>query len=204
MNRLFPLALVALASIAVAACGAGTPGTSSGAGAPLISLDETFEPLRKRFNDHAGHRRLVIAVAPTCQACLEGIEAVREQLLDRLRDTDLRVYVVWMPIMSADSRDAARRASAGMPGDRTVVFWDRRRWLGEALGATLQLPPDALATSPDHGIAWDVYLLYDRDQRWDGQPPAPAFWMQRLEGARELAPRFDADALAERVLATDW
>jgi hypothetical protein len=44
--------------------------------------------------------------------------------------------------------------------------------VGDAFARSLKL----------QGTAWDVYLVYDRNVRWDGaDPPAPSFWMHQLQ-----------------------
>jgi hypothetical protein len=91
-------------------------------------------------------------------------------------------------------------ASAAMllPDDRLRHFWDGGGRLMNAYQEVLGLPEDA----------WDVFLLYDADARWEGpRPPAPRFWMHQLGSSdrpRVKGPYLDPDrfALEARRLLT--
>lgn len=76
---------------------------------------------------------------------------------------------------------------AGDP--RVSQYWDGANTLGEAFASVLELSPPA----------WDVYLLFDPNQKWDGDlPPKPAFWMHQLRGVTH-APRLDARLFARKA-----
>jgi hypothetical protein len=50
--------------------------------------------------------------------------------------------------------------------------------------------------------AWDLYLIYGPDARWDGPvPPAPSFWMHQLMGV-DNGPLLDADVFGAEVSKT--
>ena len=45
------------------------------------------------------------------------------------------------------------------------------------------------------GVAWDIYLFYDRGALWGEHPPEPVDWMHQLGGGRRADPqRFHAGA----------
>jgi hypothetical protein len=77
-----------------------------------------------------------------------------------------------------------------LAGDsRVSQYWDGANALGEAYASVLGL------SAP----AWDVYLLFDPNQKWEGDlPPKPAFWMHQLRGVTR-APRLDARVLAQQA-----
>jgi hypothetical protein len=119
---------------------------------------------------------------------------VEEEVAARLRGA-VRVDVVWVPILDGDDLPAARHACAALAAP-IGCYWDAARTLSSALGAALGL---RRRDDGSPGLAWDVYLLYDRGARWSTPPPAPAFWMHQLTGALPLAPRLDGAALRRRV-----
>jgi hypothetical protein len=53
--------------------------------------------------------------------------------------------------------------------------------------------------------AWDVFILYGPDARWDGErPPAPAYWMHQLGTAkrpRATGPYWNAEVFRQAVLS---
>jgi hypothetical protein len=112
-------------------------------------------------------------------------------VLDQVNAVDLRVYAVWVPILRTDIRLAVSRATTRLPDDRVDHFWDARGKLPGTYSRILGLP--------DSRPAWDVYLLFDRNARWDGEPPAPTQWMHQL-GIAPPPQQLDADRLAGEVV----
>lgn len=105
-------------------------------------------------------------------------------------DADLRTYVVWVPMFRGMERDVPG-ASTEVPDARSLHYWDGASLLVQGYRETLGLPEPA----------WDIFLLYDRDARWDGdKPPAPAYWMHQLGSARR--PRVNGPFLDPPVLLT--
>jgi len=118
-----------------------------------------------------------------------------DEAVKRLAAPDLRVHVVWVPILPDDDAQAAARAARRFVDARVTHYWDPDRALGLSLGARLGLPP----RDPGRvtGVAWDVYLLYGRGARW---ADAPAFWMHQLDDVPlSKAPRLDGAALLQRL-----
>ncbi len=98
---------------------------------------------------------------------------VRDEVLAQISDPRLRVYVVWLPVLRSDGPEALPRATALLAGDsRVIQYWDPSSEIGRRFAPVLQLPPPM--------TAWDAYLLYPPQTRWESSPPAPAFWMHQL------------------------
>ena len=120
-------------------------------------------------------------------------------MLEAEANADLRVYVVWLGVLSRLSPEAlagaARSASRRINDPRVRHYLDP----GYAV-ATPYRTILGLARQGDDP-AWDAFLLFDRAARWEEQPPAPADWMHQL-GAGPPARRLNADKLAESVRAT--
>jgi hypothetical protein len=129
--------------------------------------------------------------------CIRGVTAVEEEVLRKLADPSLRVYLVWVPVMPKDDARAAEQAAARFAAPRVRQYWDADGRLAAALGRTLEIPAD-------DGPAWDVYLLYDRGRHWEGTPPRPDYWMHQLRGITRAPPldgaelRAHTDALLRR------
>jgi hypothetical protein len=85
-------------------------------------------------------------------------------------DPRLRAYVVWVPKLGAHESDVPV-ATRFVADRRASHYWDSAGVLVKAYDPVLGLTEDA----------WDVYLLYGPDARWDGPtPPHPDFWMHQL------------------------
>jgi hypothetical protein len=107
---------------------------------------------------------------------------------------DLRVYMVWVPKSRGLERDVPS-ATIQYPEPRALHYWDAPSVLVTGYRQTLRLPEDA----------WDVFLLYGPDARWEGdQPPEPAYWAHQLGSEnqpRVPGPWLDGKAFLSRLRA---
>ena len=112
--------------------------------------------------------------------------------MERISDPNLRAYIVWMPVLPSGAHEPAARREAGrIPDNRAIRFFDAEARVGKLYSSILHLPS---------GLpAWDAYLVFDRDARWDGNPPAPAYWMHQLGRAGPPELRLDGEQLARVV-----
>lgn len=98
---------------------------------------------------------------------------MREQILENLNTDNVKVYVVWTPVLREDDRMTADEATQLVQHDRAQHYWDDDKSLGLSFGKIVTLPRERT-------LAWDVYLLFDQEVEWNDQPPAPADWMHQL------------------------
>jgi len=109
-------------------------------------------------------------------------------------EAELRVYVVWLPVLSRMSPEAlaggARSGAKRLPDARVRHYLDPEARLGEHYTRALALPME--------DPAWDVFLVFGPEARWEKAPPAPAAWMHQL-GAGPRAQLLDAKKLAETL-----
>lgn len=76
------------------------------------------------------------------------------------RDADVRVYVVWLPMLPTDERFGV----ADLLGDeRAAHFWDGERLVGKRYAAR---------AGNAGTVAWDVFYLYAPDAGWNDEPLA--------------------------------
>jgi len=180
--------LLTLLSIAILS--AGVP---SGAWAQtgLSDLD-TFEPLAEAFEADAGQVRFVTLLSPSCPYCMKGYRYML-RLMEEIPDERLRVYIVWEPMLSGDSKRLAER-QASRAEDSRVVYqaWDEERVSGHAWAEVLEM----------EGVAWDVYFLYGPNSQWrTGRPGEPAYWQHQLPELQGRADRLDYDRLKAEIEA---
>jgi len=111
-----------------------------------------------------------------------------QKVLKNISDAGLRAYVLWLPMFPGDSQDWAITRSNEFSDQRLNYYWDGNRLTGQQWQKALGISR----------IAWDVYLLYGADTRWDKEPAAPNFWMHQLGGVTN-APRLDEPAFEAKV-----
>ena len=114
---------------------------------------------------------------------MNGARAVQKSILKKFPETDLDVTIVWIDMLASDNAQAARRSAKMFDDPRVRQFHDPRatRLAGKAFAHGL--------IQEGRGLAWDIYMFYERGARWDEHPPQPAEWMHQLGGGQ----RADAD-----------
>lgn len=126
--------------------------------------------LKEQFN-HSKHKARVLTIlSPTCPECLRGFEMIKT-LLNRFPSDDLRVFLIWIPMLDEDNLEAAIAHSKEVADSRLLQGWDSSYQIGRLFAKTLNLQK----------TAWDVYLIYAREANWERDgPPSPTFWMHQL------------------------
>ena len=98
---------------------------------------------------------------------------MQTQVFLKISSPELTGYVVWMPVLSFGASESdARRQAWRIPDRRITRYFDAEGQVGRRYGPILHLD--------DLGPAWDVYLVFGPDARWDAEPPAPRYWMHQL------------------------
>jgi hypothetical protein len=135
--------------------------------------------------------------------CLSGASGAGAELLAAVPHPGLRVHYVWAPVLPPDDRAAAEAAAErlaeprpdGRPSGRARHYWDGERRLAQRLGESLGISAkESLGIEGGTGLAWDVYLAYERGA---SDLFRPTFWMHQLGVTH--APRLDAAAFRQQV-----
>jgi hypothetical protein len=114
-------------------------------------------------------------------------------VLEQVKNSDLRVYSVYVPILGGDDEASVPAALKSLPDSRVMFYWDAKGELTQGYSRVLQLG--------DKRPAWDVYLLFDRNAEWKGEPPVPNYWMHQLRGVSPER-RLNGDTLANEIKRT--
>jgi len=117
-------------------------------------------------------------------------------VLTKIAGDGLRAYVVWVPMNRGLERDVPN-ATKEVWDARARHYWDDAGWTTNAY-------KDVLGGFPFES-AWDTYILYGPDAKWDGdKPPKPAYWMHQLGSAqrpRALGPFWNPETFREHAAA---
>ena len=95
--------------------------------------------------------------------------------MSETRDTDLRVIIVWEPILKPDGypSDETRRR---VTDNRTRHFWDPERSVGKMLLPVLQADHEGFIGKESlmkKDPVWDMAGYYRAGVRWDDVLPSP-------------------------------
>ena len=127
--------------------------------------------------------------------CLSGASGAGAELLAAVSHPDLRLSYVWAPMLPPDDQAAAEAAAERFAEPRAAHYWDGERQLAQRLGESLGISAqESLAAGSGSGLAWDVYLAYERGE---SDLFRPSFWMHQLGVTH--APRLDAAAFRQQV-----
>lgn len=156
---------------------------------PLTVLTDGGDALEAAFNADRGKTRVLLLVSPTCPVCMMSSRIVHRYVLEAMPEADLRVYVVWGPMQHKETEEDARAATVNVPDPRADHFWTDDHVLAEAFQEPLGIEGEP---------AWDTYMIYGPEARWEGKPPAPAYFMH-IEKPLPEDLWFDGVSFAERV-----
>jgi hypothetical protein len=119
---------------------------------------------------------------------------VQERVLSKTRSEKLKVFVIWLPMVEGDSRDAAAEAIKLLGDVRVSHFWDSRKEMARAFGKVIGQP-----NGKQPRLAWDFYAVFGPSAKWKDDVPEPADWMHQLDGL-DANRRLDGDKLRESIL----
>ena len=69
------------------------------------------------FNADVALPQLLFLVSPTCEICVAGAMSVAHTVLSLPRADAFRQYILWLPVLEADTLQAAERVRGCLPGD---------------------------------------------------------------------------------------
>jgi len=105
---------------------------------------------------------------------------------------NLKVFVVWEPILPTDWFRPSRFVQHRIPDPRAVQFWDKNHLVAKEL--RVHLPESQVEGRSE--ILWDVVAVYPQDAKLDS---APAFFGGPVvHAAPEVAKRLEAFSAAKR------
>jgi hypothetical protein len=94
---------------------------------------------------------------------LQGASAT-EQLLHENKGTNVRVFVVWEPVLATDFAAPSTAALARISDVRASQYWDRKRVLSHLLGERDRST-----------LLWDYIAVYAPGTLWQDTPPKPVY-----------------------------
>jgi len=186
MNWTIRWALLPLMMSALVACAESNGADND---KPYVVLDRNLTQLREDFNAHQGEVRLVFLSGPTCAICLRGMADLNDEFIaEAQNDPRMFTLTVHLPTLGAEEKHVAP-AIPLLEGPRILHYWNESGNLGIHYQEVLDIP----------FYAWDIWMVYGPEARWDGVlPPEPDFWQHQL-GPIKKADRLDAEVFARET-----
>jgi hypothetical protein len=163
-------------------------------------LDDQGSQLRSDFNRSVGSVRLLFVVDPICPTCLRGLDDLNDALLGHTQDPRLQTFVVHVPVLHPAAQPKDIPPAAQLLHNANVHhYWNSSAAFGNLLSKAVGLK------SGDRQVyAWDVWLIYGPEAKWEGtDPPRPRLLMQQLGALRGSAefPHLDSQVFTQQVQA---
>ena len=145
-------------------------GNYSPSGQPPLTIlnQDSLSQFRADFDTGSDGARILLLVSPTCPLCLRGVSKI-EEMLKTMESVDVRVLVVWEPVLTSDWGKPTRPAMSRISDDRAMQFWDKDHLVAKELGQQVSASSQPSCCKRE-GILWDVAVLYPRHVPWGGQP----------------------------------
>ena len=120
--------------------------------------------------------------------CLRGASAI-QKLLDSQPDPQLRVFVIWEPVIVTDVAPPTSGTLARVHDARAAQFWDEDRVVSAEIVRSVRNDPGRYRfTEPlyEDTIVWDTVLLIPPGARWETAFPVPVYYgypvVQEIDG----------------------
>ena len=97
-------------------------------------------------------------------------------------------------MMGSDNYEAAQKAVSKFKDERVKQFYDPNQLAGKAFAGSL---------GHNDKVAWDVYLFYPIESRWEELPPRPEAFMHQLRDSwADQSCLFEKDKLRVKLTET--
>jgi hypothetical protein len=94
---------------------------------------------------------------------LQGASATG-QLLREINSQDVRVFVIWEPVLPTDFVAPSTAALGRIPDPRAAQYWDKKRALSHLLGEHNR-----------SSVMWDYIAVYAPGTLWQDAPPKAVY-----------------------------
>jgi len=109
---------------------------------------------------------------------VRGASALGQLLADH-PESDVRVIVIWLPVIPSDTGPPTNKVRKPLRDPRVVEFWDPELWASPRMMQRAVLMAQARGQEPDFdpdGIAWDLIGLFPAGVGWEDPFPKPNWW----------------------------
>jgi copper chaperone CopZ len=136
-----------------------------------LKIMSNIVEIQKVFNQQTGKTKFVAILSPTCGWCLQGAESVQKTVIEKVKDKDISVIIIWTNMLKSDDQSSAYKAASLFNDPNIVQFFDAENKFGDVVAQTL---------NPQGKKAWDIYMFFDKDTQWNKDLPRPFDYAHQL------------------------
>lgn len=130
--------------------------------------------IQKAFNQQTGKTKFVAILSSTCGWCLQGAESIQKTVLEKVKDKDISVIIIWTNMVKTDDQSSAYKAASLFKDPSIVQYFDAGNKFGDVVAQRL---------NPQGKKAWDIYMFFDKDTQWSKDFPRPFEYAHQLSSS---------------------
>jgi len=139
-----------------------------------LKIASSTSEIQKAFNQQSGKAKFVAILSSTCGWCLQGAESVQKAVIEKMKEKDLSVIIIWTNMLKGDSQNSAYKAASLFKDPNIVQFFDSENKFGNVVAQRL---------NPQGKKAWDIYMFFDKDTKWNSDFPRPFDYAHQLSSS---------------------
>lgn len=136
-----------------------------------LKVATSVTEIQKAFNQKSGKTKFVAILSSTCGWCLEGAHSVQQTVIEKLKAKDISVMIIWTNMVKTDDQRSAYKAASLFKSPNIIQYFDSENKFGDMVAQRL---------NPQGKKAWDIYLFFDGDAKWDSNFPRPFEYAHQL------------------------
>lgn len=139
-----------------------------------LKIVSAVKEIRSALNKRDGKTKFVAILSSTCGWCLQGAQSVQKAVVERMKEKNVGVIIVWTNMVKADDLSSAYKAASMFKDPSIVQFFDSENKFGDLVAQRL---------NPKGTKAWDIYMFFDQDAQWDSKLPRPFEYAHQLSSS---------------------
>lgn len=139
-----------------------------------LKIVTSVSEIQKAFNQQTGNTKFVAILSSTCGWCLQGAESIQKTVIEKSKNKDISVIIIWTNMLKTDDQSSAFRAASLFNEPNVTQFFDSENKFGDVVAQRL---------NPQGKKAWDIYMFFDKDTQWSKDFPRPFEYVHQLSSS---------------------
>lgn len=115
-------------------------------------------------------------------------------MIENMAEKNIEVIIVWTNMLKSDDKENAYKAASMFKDPAITQYFDAQNEFGDLVARRL---------NPKGSKAWDIYMFFDKDVKWNESLPRPFDYAHQLSESihpwADQTKYFCGDALTKRL-----
>jgi mercuric ion transport protein len=139
-----------------------------------LKIASNVSQIQKVFNQQNGKTKFVAILSSTCGWCLQGAESIQKTVIEKSKNKNISVIIIWTNMLKTDDQTSAYKAASLFNEPNVTQFFDSENKFGDIVAQRL---------SPQGKKAWDIYMFFDKETQWGNDFPRPFEYVHQLSSS---------------------